>query len=166
MDVLQLVLQLVALVDQLHVLSVIVDVEDVVGTRVDGVRRTASGIGSGYRASHFFTRQGVKRRIVLHLHILIREKDAAVRELAAVQVNRSFLGDRGARSRDSQNGKAKTYVDRPTHLTIVLAENTSSDEVVNSFLVPRQSRGLASGRLGKVSRRRGWPCVAPCIRPA
>jgi len=42
---------------------------------------------------------------VLQLHILRREKDAAMRELATVQVNRSFLSDRGARSRDSQNGK-------------------------------------------------------------
>jgi hypothetical protein len=46
----------------------------------------------------------VKRRIVLHLHVLFREKDAAMRELPTVQVNRSFLSDRGARGRGSQNG--------------------------------------------------------------
>jgi hypothetical protein len=86
--------------------------------RRDRSRVSASGIGPSYLVSYFFTRQGVKRRIVLHLHVLFREKDAAMRELPAVQVNRPFLSDRSARSHDSQNGKAKTHVDGPTHLTI------------------------------------------------
>ena len=89
-----------------------------------------------------------------------------MRELVTVQVNHPFLSDRGARSRENQDSTAKTYLGGSTHLTFLWAEDTSSDRGAISLVLPRQSRGLASGRFGEINRRRGWPCVAPCIRPS
>jgi hypothetical protein len=47
-------------------------------------------------------------RIVLHFHVLLREQDATVRELAAIQVNRAFLSSHDSGSRNGQDDKANT----------------------------------------------------------